>query len=165
MNLLKTLFKNRDRRVSVVVFIFAIVWLIMARDIKSVFALAGSTEPGSRLFPNIIGVLLIVTSIGKFITCNQEDATPYYETHKGWLKVIAVLGLLSLHVWMFPVLGYIVSTFITGVLSVTLLKGDKKIRWFGPFLFSGAITAVMYVLFVKILSVVLPVGSLWKALF
>jgi len=76
-----------------------------------------------------------------------------------------VLGLLSLHVWMFPVLGYIVSTFITGVLSVTLLKGDKKIRWFGPFLFSGAITAVMYVLFVKILSVVLPVGSLWKALF
>jgi len=75
MNLLKTLFKNRDRRVSVVVFIFAIVWLIMARDIKSVFALAGSTEPGSRLFPNIIGVLLIVTSIGKFITCNQEDNT------------------------------------------------------------------------------------------
>ena len=162
MNLLKTLFKNRDRRVSVIMFVFAIVWLIMARNIKSVYAMAGSTEPGSRMFPYIIGTVLVLTSIGKFITCNQDDETPFYENYKGWLKAFAVLALLAVHVWLFPILGFPVSTFITGVLCVLLLKGDRKVRWFSPILFSGILTAVMYVLFVVILSIVMPTGSLWK---
>lgn len=165
MNLLKTIFKNRDRRVSVLVFIFAIIWLVMAKDIKSVFGIAGSADPGPRMFPYMIGVLLIVTSIGKFITCNQEDESSFYEDHKGWLKVFAVLVLLFAYCWLFPILGYTVTTFVAGVLSVFLLKGDKKVHWYGPVLFSGILTAVMYVLFVEILSVVLPTGSLWKLLF
>ena len=69
MNLLKAMFKNRDRRVSVIMFIFAIIWLYMSKDIKSIFNYAGDRDPGSRLFPIIIGVLLLVTSVGKFLTC------------------------------------------------------------------------------------------------
>lgn len=162
MNLLKSLVKNRDRRVSVIVFIFAIVWLVMAKDIKSVFAIAGSADPGPRMFPYIIGILLIVTSIGKFITCNQEDESKFYENNKSWLKVIAVLAMLFAYCWLFPILGYTVTTFATGVLSVYLLKGDRKVSWYGPILFSGILTGSMYVLFVKVLSMILPTGSLWK---
>lgn len=162
MNLLRSLVKNRDRRVSIIVFVFAIVWLVMAKDIKSVFAIAGSADPGPRMFPYLIGILLIVTSIGKFITCNQEDESKFYENYKGWLKVFAVLGLLFAYCWLFPILGYTVTTFVVGVLSVYLLKGDRKVSWYGPVLFSGILTGSMYVLFVKVLSVVLPTGSLWK---
>lgn len=162
MNLLKSLVKNRDRRVSIIVFIFAIVWLVMAQDIQSVFAIAGSADPGPSLFPNLIGILLIVTSIGKFITCNQEDNSKFYDSYKGWIKAFAVLALLSAYCWAFPILGYSITTFLTGILSVLLLKEDRKIRWFSVLLFSGLLTGIMYVLFVEILSVVLPVGSLWK---
>lgn len=165
MNLLKTIFKNRDRRVSVLVFIFAIVWLVMAKDIKAIFGLDGSADPGPRLFPYIIGILLIVTSIGKFITCNQEDETGFYEDYKGWLKAGAVFVLLFAYCWLFPILGFALTTFAGGILSVLLLKGDKKVRWFSPVLFAGILTAVMYVLFVQVLNVIMPTGSLWKLLF
>lgn len=165
MNLLKTIFKNRDRRVSVLVFIFAIVWLYMAKDIRAIFGLDGSADPGPRLFPYIIGILLVVTSIGKFITCNQEDTSGFYEEKKSWLKVAAVFILLFAYCWLFPILGFALTTFAGGALSVYLLKGDKKVSWYGPLLFSGILTGVMYVLFVRVLNVMMPTGSLWKLLF
>jgi len=162
MNLLKSLVKNRDRRVSVLVFIFAIVWLYMAKDIRAIFGLDGSADPGPRLFPYIIGILLVVTSIGKFITCNQEDESGFYENYKSWLKVGAALALLFAYCWLFPILGFAITTFAGGVLSVLLLKAEKKVSWYGPILFSGILTGSMYVLFVKVLSMILPTGSLWK---
>lgn len=165
MNLLKTIFKNRDRRVSVLVFIFAIVWLVMAKDIRGIFGLDGSADPGPRLFPYIIGILLVVTSIGKFLTCNQEDESGFYENYKGWLKAGAVFVLLFIYCWLFPILGFAITTFAGGIASVLLLKGDKKVSWYGPVLFSGILTGVMYVLFVKVLNVMMPTGSLWKLLF
>ena len=165
MNLLKTMFKNRDRRVSVLVFIFAIVWLVMAKDIKGIFGLDGSADPGPRLFPYIIGILLVVTSIGKFITCNQEDESGFYENNKGRLKAGAVFVLLFAYCWLFPILGFALTTFAGGVLSVLLLKGSKKVSWYGPLLFSGILTGTMYVLFVRVLNVMMPTGSLWKLLF
>ena len=165
MNLLKTMFKNRDRRVSVLVFIFAIVWLVMAKDIKSIFGIDGSADPGPRLFPYIIGILLIVTSIGKFITCNQEDESGFYENNKSWLKVAAAFAMLFAYCWLFPILGFALTTFAGGIVSVLLLKGDKKVSWIGLILFSGILTGVMYVVFVQMLNVVMPTGSLWKLLF
>lgn len=161
MNLLKSLFKNRDRRVSVIVCIFAVVWLVMAKDIKAVFSYS-TTDPGSRLFPYLIGILLVVTSVGKFITCNQEDNSKFYETNKGWLKVLAVFVLLAAYVWLFKILGYLLSTFLAGILCVLLLKEDRKVKWYSPILFSAILTGSMYLLFGKVLSIVLPVGSLWK---
>lgn len=161
MNLLKSLFKNRDRRVSVIVCIFAVVWLVLAKDIKAVFSYS-TTDPGSRLFPYLIGILLVVTSVGKFITCNQEDNSKFYETNKGWLKVLAVFVLLAAYVWLFKILGYLLSTFLAGILCVLLLKEDRKVKWYSPILFSAILTGSMYLLFGKVLSIVLPVGSLWK---
>ena len=162
MNFLKFLFKNRDRRVSVIVFVFAVVWLILARDIRSVFAFSGSSDPGPKLFPYLIGILLIVTSIGKFITCNQEDPSPFYENYHGWLRVFAVFALLSAYVWLFPILGYLLTTFLAGIALVLLLKEDRKVRWYSPILFSGILTGSMYLLFARILSIVLPAGKLWR---
>lgn len=164
MNLLRELFKNRDRRVSVVVFVFALVWLYMARDIKAIFTYAGARDAGSKLFPIMIGILLVVTSVGKFITCNQEDDGAFYQSHKSWLKLLAVFALLCAYVYLFKILGYLLSTFLAGVLCVLLLKEDRKIRWFSPLLFSFALTGSMYLLFGKLLSIVLPAGELWKLL-
>ena len=149
MNLLKAMFKNRDRRVSVIMFIFAIIWLYMSKDIKSIFNYAGDRDPGSRLFPIIIGVLLLVTSVGKFLTCTQEDDDNFYETNKSWLKVLAVFALLSVYVYSFKILGYLLSTFVAGVLCVFLLKEDRKVRWYSPILFSAGLTGIMYLLSVN----------------
>ena len=102
---------------------------------------------------------------GKFITCNQEDESGFYENYKGWLKVGAALALLFAYCWLFPILGFALTTFLGGILSVLLLKGKKKVSWYGPVLFSGILTAVMYVLFVRVLNVMMPTGSLWKLLF
>ena len=162
MNLLKAMFKNRDRRVSVIMFIFAIIWLYMSKDIKGIFNYAGDRDPGSRLFPIIIGVLLLVTSVGKFLTCTQEDDDNFYETNKSWMKVLAVFALLSVYVYSFKILGYLLSTFVAGVLCVFLLKEDRKVRWYSPILFSAGLTGIMYLLFGELLSIVLPVGTIWE---
>lgn len=164
MNLLKKIFKNRDRQVSVIVFAFAIFWLDKAKDIKAIFNYAGNRDPGSRLFPYVIGILLIITSIGKFITSNQEDER-FYDDHKSWLKLLAIFVLLSVYVYVYKIIGYFLSTFIAGILCVLLLKGDKKIHWYSPVLFSVILTGSMYLLFGKLLNIVLPVGTLWRNLF
>lgn len=165
MNLLKSMFKNRDRRVSVIVFVFAFIWLKMSKQIVGIFNYAGDRDPGSRLFPIMIGILLLVTSIGKFITCNQEEEGKFYETNKGWLKLLVVFALLSAYVFLFKILGYLLSTFLVGVLCVLLLKEDRKVRWFSPILFSAILTISMYLLFAKVLSIVLPTGTLWQLIF
>lgn len=162
MNILKWLFKNRDRRVSVLVFAFSIVWLIMAKDIKSIFNYAGNRDPGSKLFPYMIGILLLITSVGKFITCNQEDDSNFYETNRSWLKVLAAFALLSLYVWSFNKIGWHLSTFLAGILFVLLMKEERKVNWYSPIIFSGVLTGIMWLLFVKILSIVLPTGTLWQ---
>ena len=162
MYLLKKLFKNRDRRVSVIVFIFAVVWLNMAKDIRAIFTYAGNRDPGSRLFPYIVGILLLVTSVGKFLTSNQEDEDPFFEDHRGWVKLLAVFVLLTVYVYVYKKIGYLLSTFVTGILCVLLLKEDRKLKWYSPVLFSGILTGSMYLLFGKLLNIVLPVGTLWK---
>ena len=83
MNLLKAMFKNRDRRVSVIMFIFAIIWLYMSKDIKGIFNYAGDRDPGSRLFPIIIGVLLLVTSVGKFLNSPFLLPSAFYPVKSG----------------------------------------------------------------------------------
>ena len=162
MNLLRKIFKNRDRQVSVIVFAFAIFWLNKAKDIRAIFNYAGNRDPGSRLFPYAIGILLIVTSIGKFVTSNQEDER-FYEDHKSWLKLLALFALLSVYVYAYKRIGYFLSTFVAGVLCVLLLKEDRKVSWYGPILFSGVLTGSMYLLFGKLLNIVLPVGTIWKS--
>lgn len=162
MNLLKAMFKNRDRLRKRDHVYFCHYLALYVKRYQGYLQLCRRQRSRFQIVPNYHRRSLLVTTVGKFLTCTQEDDDNFYETNKSWLKVLAVFALLSVYVYSFKILGYLLSTFVAGVLCVFLLKEDRKVRWYSPILFSAGLTGIMYLLFGELLSIVLPVGTIWK---
>lgn len=163
MDMFKFLFKNRDRIVSVFTFILGILWLQGAQNIRPPLNTFSESEPGSRLFPILVGILIVVTSIGKFITCNQEDESEFYGK-TGAVKILKVMFILGLYVFLMKYFGYIICTFLASMALLYTMKEDRPMKWFTPIIFAALFTFATYMLFGKILMVRLPMGSIIKTI-
>jgi len=159
--MMKFLFKNRDRRVSVFTFLFSIYWLFEAHNIKAIAQFFDGSDPGPRLFPYIVGVIMLVCSIGKFVTCNQEEPESFFGK-EGWTRLFAVVALLSVYVFAMKYVGYIISTLIASAALLLIMKEDRKMKRFSPIIFAVCFTVISYLLFDVALGNTLPVGSLIK---
>ncbi len=155
---------NRDRFFSVGMAVVSIAVIYLATQIKPTFAVGSGSDPGSKVFPIGVAILLLVSSIGKFITCNKPDETGWVEGKKGWLKILAVLGLLFIYLQALPLLGYILCTFVATLLLLLIMKGDRRIRPWTYFVYPAILTAVLYIMFKYILLVTLPMGTLWQGI-
>lgn len=158
---MKFLFKNRDRRVSVFTFLFSIYWLAEARNIKAVAQFFGGSDPGPRMFPYIVGILMLVCSVGKFITCNQEEPESFFGK-EGWQRLFAVVALLIVYVLAMKYIGYIISTLFASAALLLIMKEDRKMKRLTPIIFAVCFTVFSYLLFDVALGNNLPVGTLIK---
>lgn len=160
---MKFIFKNRDRRVSVFTFLLAVYWLVEAQNIRVIANFFAGSDPGAKLFPQIIGIIMIITSIGKFITCNQEEDEPFFGK-TGVIKVMTILLIVSLYAFLMKYFGYIITTFIAAIAFLLAMKEEIKMKWFTPIIYSATFTAISFFVFKKLLSVRLPVGTVIKAI-
>lgn len=126
-------------------------------------------EPGPRAFPIVLGCALLL--LGLAITVSgfgrryeveptkaetAKKATPLKHEMR---IVLGTFGLLMLYAFLMEKTGFLVSTPIVLVLA---LAGLLRIRrWTFIALMSGGTTLVCWLVFVAVLRVPLPRGSLW----
>ena len=156
---------NRDRYFSVGMAVVSLALIYLTGKIKPTFAVGSGSDPGSKTFPYAVGILLLASSIGKFITCSKPDETPWVEGRKGMLKILLVLGLLFIYLQLLTPVGYIPCTLVGTALLLFIMKGERKIKPWTYIIYPVILTACLYLLFKYVLLVILPMGTIWKSIF
>ena len=110
------------------------------------------------LFPLIISFFLLILSIS-IITQGLKDESEKKEKSKIDIKSLLIFGLICiLYLLVFNFLGFVLSTIILLVLLMMLL-GER--RWWFILLVSVISSLIIYLLFAKYLSVMLPKGKIF----
>ena len=110
------------------------------------------------LFPLIISFFLLILSIS-IITQGLKDESEKKEKGKIDIKSLLIFGLICiLYLLVFNFLGFVLSTIILLVLLMMLL-GER--RWWFILLVSVISSLIIYLLFAKYLSVMLPKGKIF----
>lgn len=150
---------DRDRISAVVIALFAVFILINTRTIEPVFASMNKNEPGSRLFPTIVGTIMLICSVGKFLFAKGDGDAVFLGGLNGWIKIGIILLILAAYIFILPYLGYWISTIIATMVLVYAMKRDNHPKWYFVLLFAVILTAVLYGVFGMVLKVRLPYGS------
>ena len=110
------------------------------------------------LFPLIISFFLLILSFS-IIKQGLKDESEKKEKSKIDIKSLLIFGLVCiLYLLVFNFLGFVLSTIILLVLLMMLL-GER--RWWFILLVSVISSLVIYLLFAKYLSVMLPKGKIF----
>jgi hypothetical protein len=120
--------------------------------------------PGPGALPTIAGVAITLLSLLlawrgmkslRAVTRSDGPAPDW----QGYSRIAAVAALIAVYTAVISWLGFFVSTAL--LMTVLFMLGvERPMRW-GPPAAGLAATAAAYVLFVTLLDVRLPVGSLW----
>lgn len=120
-------------------------------------------HPGPALFPRILGTLMAALGLGlAAVGARARDATQaiaWGQLHRntGLLNALFVLGGVLAYLLLVERLGFL----ITGTLLLFLLMWRLRVPPLRALVVAVAFNATVYVLFVKVLRVPLPLGLLW----
>ena len=162
---MKKFVMNRDRKFSIGMLIFSLLMMWQTSKISAAYSNIDGSDPGSKLFPYIVCILLFICSIGKFITCNKPDAGAFVGGPVGLIRIAKCLVVLCLYTFLLNKIGFILVTFLATLSLLYIMKLDRKVRFPFAVLFSAVTTAVLYVMFQMVLQVILPTGTIWNAFF
>jgi putative tricarboxylic transport membrane protein len=129
----------------------------------SLFPVMKSQDPmGPRVFPVLLGVLLLVGSVLLFLETvrtraqiNKEEKVPQEGAAKPERVLWAVVAWTVIFLFAFEPLGYVVATTVY-IFPLTIYFNAKK--WWTNTITSLLFPIGVYVLFVKFLGVMLPKG-------
>ncbi|MCI8397838.1 MAG: tripartite tricarboxylate transporter TctB family protein [Oscillibacter sp.] len=153
---------NQDRIFSICILIFSIFMVYQTSKIKALFGNVGGSDPGSKLFPYILCIIMGISAVGKFIRSNEPDTKPFFGGHRMRLRVACILIAVGVYSIAFKWIGFLPATFMELAILVLLMKRNHHLKWYRVVLFSAAVTAVIYVVFHNIMKIYLPGGELWK---
>ncbi len=153
---------NQNRIFSVIIFALSLFFLYETTKIVPTFAGIGGTDPGSRVFPYALCIIMLICSVGKFIKSKEKDAAPFYGSRQAQKRTVIIIAALILFAPMFKYLGFWVATLCESFLLVYLMRKDNKLKWYKVLIFSVVFTVLVYLLFAVAMNVYLPKGELWE---
>lgn len=170
---------NRDMKVALGFTAFAIFYLIMSTKIET-HNLYSSGGVSSRSLPTIYGIVMIILAAVLFITSyfkQKKEGVPAKEEKKPGTTVnlmgrrlpgkavylCATILLFAVYAFAYARLGFVISGIIyMGCMIMLLTPSDRKSVRMTVFswVFAVVFTVILYLLFTKALSMVLPRGIL-----
>jgi putative tricarboxylic transport membrane protein len=147
-----------DRIIGVVTLLAAAVYLYATSQIPT---LEIGDPLGPKAFPILLGIVLIAAAILLFIETLKADSAPAAGVPRESRRYLWLIGGVTLwtalYFGVFDRAGYLVSTTVYLLVLTAVFNRGK---WTANVLTSVLWSAGSYVLFVKVLGVVLPVGIL-----
>lgn len=123
-------------------------------------------EIGADFFPYILAIglgcsslILILSSISRKIS---EDAEPFKLSDAGIQRALISLVATIIYCLAMDTFGFIVCSILYLPLMMFLLQERK---YFQMTLFSGVITATVFLVFGSFLDITLPLGTIWEGAF
>lgn len=112
------------------------------------------SNPGPGLFPLLLGVILLISSLTSLFISNLGKV-PRLSEATSLRNVIYVVGILLIFRFGLPVFGYNITTFLIFVLLLKIVGGQK---WFKTIVYSIIFTSGSYLVFVKGFAIQFPKG-------
>ena len=147
---------HKDRIMAIVVFAFAVVVFFMSSRLAPSNV---EQDPGPAVFPEVVAVALAVLGLGLFFAAGakkkqekpaeiaqaldevQEIVEPVREKVK---RVVVCVALFAVYNLSLPILGFIVTTVVFGIVFLMLLFGMRLLKTVLPAI---VITLFAFVLF------------------
>ncbi len=147
-----------DRIIGAAAMLLAAVYLYATSQIPT---LEIGDPLGPKAFPMLLGIALIAAAILLFIETLKADADEGEKAPSGsmrhWWLIGGVTGWTALYFGLFDRAGYLIATVMYLLPMMAVFNPGK---WVANVLTTVLWAVGSYVLFVKILGVVLPVGLL-----
>jgi putative tricarboxylic transport membrane protein len=147
-----------DRIIGAAALLLAAVYLYATSQIPT---LEIGDPLGPKAFPILLGIALIAAAILLFIETLKADAEtgekPLRGSMRHWWLIGGVTGWTALYFGLFDRAGYLIATVVYLLPMMVVFNYGK---WVANVLTTVLWAVGSYVLFVKILGVVLPVGLL-----
>ena len=152
--------KSKDRIGGIILAIVGLAAVIMAQSIKQGVNL---TEPGPRLFPRIAGIGMIVCGILMAIEAKPEKEQPFLDK-AGYKRL--VIAMLAMFVYYFALtyIGFLIATPIFTFAIINILASGKKLNQILTVVIALLTTVILYYVFQKLFVILLPAGTLLKAM-
>lgn len=141
---------------GIVLFAVSILGIVMSFISHKDFNVEWKLSP--YLFPLIISIFLFILSIS-ILASSLKENEKRKEKEKGDIKSLLIFGLICvLYLLVLNFLGFVLSSILL-LISLMILLGER--RWWFIALVSIISTVVIYLLFAKYLSVMLPKGKVF----
>ncbi len=153
---------KRDQITGIVLVILGIVLLILISQFKKPIT---AEYPGPRLMPGIAAIGLIICGLGIFVKgCRQKDADKVVLTGKGLLRIVITFAALCLYIFAMQYLGFLIVTpfLVFGLTWYFGKASNVNLKLWVVIVFSIAVTAVIWGMYVPLFGMELPVGSLFE---
>lgn len=117
-------------------------------------------DPGSGMLPLMAGAICLISGLALVIKKPDQTDEKTFLTKKEWRKVVLILSMyLAFFIGMYAV-GYIVTAPIVIFATCSIIAKGKNVSLAKRIVYSICVAAFIYVLFHKVLNVILPVGLL-----
>ena len=153
---------KRDQITGLALMILGIVIFVLISQFKKPMT---AEYPGPRLMPGIAAFGLVVCGLGIFVKgCRQKEGDKMPVDLKGLLRVVITFGALWLYILGLQYLGFLISTpFLVYGLTTYFAKASKaQTKWWVRVIFAVAVTLVVWLMYVQLFEMELPVGALFE---
>ena len=144
-----------------------ILWILIAAGFwwtSIPYSEARTFDPiGPHIFPQLMAGVIILCSLGNLVVLYRHsrpgmpEETPETFEPVNALKMILVLVASGLYIWLMPLTGYLIATMCMLFLLI-VIQGDVSLKM--NILVSCGFALVLYLLFSKVLHILLPHGFL-----
>lgn len=133
----------------------AIIYLLLARN----YALGTAAQPGPGLYPVLVGLFLLMASIGtaleSALSQRQDQTKPHWPVGQERRRLLTVMAVCLSYLLVLPYLGDLLSG---AVAILVILRAMGMTRWVTSVALAVVLAAVIHYVFVVLLGVMLPQG-------
>lgn len=123
---------------------------------------ATANDIGSKFFPYLASIGLILCGIGIIATGKKECREKEPFMPKGGLKRMSILiVVMAAYVLLLNIVGFLIASPVFLFVLVKILAGEKRVSPMFNISFSVLMTAFVHVFFVHVLNILLPVFDLF----
>ena len=153
---------KRDQVTGLALVILGIVLMVLISQFKKPIT---AEYPGPRLMPGIAALGLIICGLGIFVKgCRQKEADKQVMSKKGLVRMLITFAALWLYILGMQFLGFLITTpfLVFGLTWYFSKASGVSLKPWIVIVFSIAVTAVIWAMYVPLFGMELPVGSLFE---
>lgn len=148
---------KKDQIVGSIIFAIGLIALFMSIQIK---VKTGSTDPGSRIFPLMASVLMLICGLGVVFTVKGEEEKMYLSI-SGWKKLAFSFVVMIAYIFALKYIGFLISTPIFLFIITSMLASGEQLAVWKKIIYAAVITGLFYYLLHGLLKMNLPGGILF----
>lgn len=149
---------NKDKVIAAVCMVVGVAFLAASMQLPSTNLV---NDPGPKVFPTI-GAVIVIISSAAILLKRYETAPKAYYTKEQWKKAGIMVSLFLLYLVLLWLAGFVIATPVVLLLTSYMFtdEGVKVAPW-KRILFAIVVTVAIYLVFVKVLVMLLPAGLIF----